>query len=133
MQPAGTAPSARRVRRAEIAVYIAFIGAGFAFASWASRIPQVRDQLDVTPAALGLILLAIAVGSLVSLPPAGVIVVRLGASRTVGVAALLVAAGVGVVAVGYRSGAMPVIAGLFLLGFGNSIWDVAMNVEGAAV
>ena len=28
------------------ATYAAFIGSGFAFASWASRIPQVRDRLQ---------------------------------------------------------------------------------------
>ncbi|MEP7179327.1 MAG: MFS transporter, partial [Pseudonocardiales bacterium] len=128
-----TEPPARVVRKAEIAVYVAFIGAGFAFSSWASRIPQVRDRLEVTPAALGLILLSIAGGSLIALPAAGVIVTRLGASRTVGATALILAAALAGVAVGYRWGVVPVIVGLFLLGVGHSLWDVAMNVEGAAV
>ena len=35
-------PDPARVTTAMRAVYVAFIGAGFAFASWASRIPQVR-------------------------------------------------------------------------------------------
>lgn len=130
---AGTAPSARLVRQAEVAVYVAFIGAGFAFASWASRIPQVRDRLEVTPAVLGLILLSIAVGSLISLPASGMIVIRLGASRAVGASSLMLAGALGLTAVGYRWGVVPVIAGLFLLGFAHSVWDVAMNIEGAAV
>jgi predicted MFS family arabinose efflux permease len=129
----GTAPPALPVRRAEVAVYVAFIGAGFAFASWASRIPQVRDRLDLTPAALGLVLLSIAVGSLISLPAAGVIVTRLGACRTVGASALILATALAEVAVGYRWGVLPVVVGLFVLGFGQSLWDVSMNVEGAAV
>ena len=62
------------VRSAVLATYAVFIGAGFAFASWASRIPQVRDQLDLDPAQLGLLLLAIAAGSVIALPLAGVIV-----------------------------------------------------------
>ena len=127
------APSTATVHKAEVAVYVAFIGAGFAFASWAGRIPQLRDRLDVTPAALGLILLSVAVGSLISLPATGVIVTRLGARRAVGASVLILAGGLCVVAVGYQLGVVPVIAGLFLLGFANSIWDVAMNVEGAAV
>ncbi|MDQ2748577.1 MAG: MFS transporter [Actinomycetota bacterium] len=127
------APSAPDVRRAEIAAYLAFIGAGFAFASWASRIPQVRDRLEVTPAALGLILLSLAAGSLIALPAAGVIVTRLGATRSVAASALVLSAGLVVVAVGYRWGTLPVIAGLFLFGVGQSVWDVSMNVEGAAV
>ena len=43
-----TAPSHAQVRAAARATYIAFVGSGFAFASWASRIPQVRDRLDLT-------------------------------------------------------------------------------------
>ena len=36
-------------RRAMYAVYAVFILNGFAFASWASRIPQVRDGLELNP------------------------------------------------------------------------------------
>jgi fucose permease len=38
-----------------------------------------------------------------------------------------------IVAVGYRYGIPPVAAGLFLFGFSSGTWDVAMNVQGAAV
>ena len=54
--------------RAARAVFVAFFGSGVAFASWASRIPQVRDALGLEPGALGLVLLALAVGSVVALP-----------------------------------------------------------------
>jgi fucose permease len=37
------------------------------------------------------------------------------------------------IAVGYRYGIPPVAAGLFLFGFSSGTWDVAMNVQGAAV
>jgi len=43
-------------RGARNAVYVVFFGNGFLFASWASRIPQVRAELGVTPGVLGLIL-----------------------------------------------------------------------------
>lgn len=115
------------------ATYVAFIGSGFGFASWAARIPQVRDALLAPPSTLGLVLLAVALGSLVALPLAGVVVTRLGTARTVTAMAFCVAAGLGVVGLGYQSGTLPVVLGLFLIGFGNGTWDVAMNVEGAAV
>ena len=47
--------------------------------------------------------------------------------------ALTAAAGMATVAVGYRYGIPPVAAGLFLFGFSSGTWDVAMNVQGAAV
>jgi predicted MFS family arabinose efflux permease len=115
------------------AVYVAFIGSGFGFASWAARIPQLRDALQASPATLGLVLLAVAAGSLVALPLAGVIVTRFGAARTVASMALVLSLGLLLVAVGYRFGIPPVVAGLFLIGFGNGAWDVGMNVHGAEV
>jgi MFS family permease len=121
------------VRRARNAIFVAFIGAGFAFASWASRIPQVRAQLQVSPGVLGLILLCAAIGSAVAIPLAGIVIVRMGEAVTVTVTALIAAAGLAVVAVGYRHGIPPVAAGLFLLGFGTGSWDVAMNVQGATI
>ena len=48
--------SSAQVSRARRAVYAAFIANGFIFASWAARIPQVRDGLRVSPGVLGLIL-----------------------------------------------------------------------------
>jgi fucose permease len=123
----------RPLRRATAAVYAVFILSGFAFASWASRIPQVRDALELTPRTLGLVLLAIAVGSVTSMPLSGLIVGRLGTARTIAVMALVAAAGLTTAGLGYSVGVAPVVVGLFALGVGNGTWDVAMNVEGSAV
>jgi predicted MFS family arabinose efflux permease len=131
-----TAPAALpevRVSAATRATYAAFIASGFAFANWAARIPQVRDQLRLSPADLGLVLLAIAAGSLVALPLAGIIVHRLNSRRTVALMSLVLAVGLSTVAIGYLVGVVPVLIGLFLVGFGNGAWDVAMNVQGATV
>ena len=125
-------PNAATVR-AQRAVYVAFIGSGFGFASWASRIPQIRDALQASPSELGLILLAVAVGSLIAMPLAGIVVTRIGAARATAIMAGLLSVGLLTVAFGYRIGELPVVIGLFLIGFGNGTWDVAMNVEGAAV
>jgi fucose permease len=124
---------ASRLQRATLAVYAVFIASGFAFASWASRIPQVRDALELSPRGLGLVLLAIALGSVVSMPLAGLVVSRLGTARTIAVTACLVAVGLAIAAVGVRVGVLPVVVGLLLLGLGNGTWDIAMNVEGALV
>jgi MFS family permease len=127
------APGDTQLRRARTGVYASFGMAGFAFASWASRIPQVRAELRVSPGVLGLILLCIAIGSAVAIPLAGLVVIRLGEAVTVASMAILCAAGLAVVAVGYTHGAGPVVAGLFLFGFGTGAWDVAMNVQAAAI
>lgn len=129
-----TAPPSRgSVRAATAATYAAFIGAGFAFASWASRIPQVRDRLELDSAALGLVLLAIAAGSLLALPLSGPVVTRIGSARTVTAMAALLGVGLSTAALGSLLGVVPVMIGLFLLGFANGAWDVAMNVQGTVV
>ena len=121
------------VLRARRAVYIAFSSCGFAFASWASRIPQIKHSLSLDPGQLGLVLLAIAVGSAVALPSAGIVVTRVGTSRTVSVMALVQSVGLASAAIGQAYSVVPLVVGLFLFGFGTGSWDVAMNVEGAAV
>ncbi|WP_433073724.1 MFS transporter [Dactylosporangium sp. CA-052675] len=127
------APTPPAARTATAATYAAFIGSGFAFASWAARIPQVRDRLGLDSAALGLVLLAIAAGSLVALPLSGPLVTRFGSARIVGTMAVLLGVGLVVAALGAQAGVAPVVAGLALLGFANGAWDVAMNVQGTVV
>lgn len=115
------------------ATYAAFIATGFAFASWASEIPQVRDRLGLSVAELGLVLLSIAAGSVISLPLAGPLVARVGSRRTVQIMSAVDGVALVVTGLGYLGGVVPVVVGLFLFGFGQGAWDVAMNVQGAVV
>ena len=129
--PVPTMPTT--VRAATAATYAAFIGSGFAFATWASRIPQVRDRLGLDPATLGLVLLAVAAGSLLALPLSGPVVTRIGSRRTVMTMAVLLGVGMATVALGSLVGIVPVVVGLLVFGFANGAWDVAMNVQGTVV
>ena len=121
------------LRGATRATYLVFGAAGFAFASWAARIPQVRDRLDLDSSALGLVLLALAAGSVVSLPLSGSLIERFGSRRVVATMAVVLAAAMVGVALGYLVGVGPVVVALFVFGFANGAWDVGMNVQGAAV
>ncbi len=121
------------LNRASIATFVAFTGSGLALSSWLSRIPQLRDQLRLDPFALGLVLFAVAAGSLLALPLAGPVIARVGSRRVVGVAGALAAAALAGVAGGQLVGVVPVVAALFVLGVSMGAWDVAMNVHGAMV
>jgi MFS family permease len=132
-QPVDADPAVRAARNAVAAV---FFSAGFIYASWASRIPQIRALLGVGPGVLGLVLLGGAVGSALGTSLSGLLIGWLGELRTVVVMAWAAVAGLIVAAAGCRLGSagIPVVAaGLFVFGFGNGAWDVAMNVQGAAV
>jgi len=122
-----------QLREARNAVYVVFFANGFLFANWAARIPQVRTELGLTPGVLGLILLCLAVGSGVGTPLSGLIISRLGESRTVSVMTVVATVGMAVAALGVLLGTPAVAAGLLVFGFGSGTWDVAMNVQGAAI
>jgi len=121
-------------RRASSAVFAVFFACGWAFASWAARIPAVRDGLDLRPDQMGVLLLVASGGSLVALPLSAVVVQRLGVRRTVGVAAVGYGLVVTLVAVGVQAGALwAVVVPATLFGVFIGVWDAAMNVEATLV
>ena len=125
--------TAAQVTAARHATAVAFVGAGVVFASWVSRIPQVRAELQLSAADLGVVLLALAVGSLLALPAAAVLIRRFGTRVVVSAMTLVTATAVTVIGVGYHAGTGPVVVGLFVMGFGLAASNVAMNVQGAVV
>jgi predicted MFS family arabinose efflux permease len=137
MSQASTAPDldARPhvLRRAKLAVYLTFGANGFAFASWAARLPQLREHLGLTPGRLGLVILCVALGSLISLPTTGFVVHQIGEGRTVAIMCSTLAAGLVLLGIGYHVGTLCVAGGFLVIGLGNGAWDVAMNVQGAHV
>lgn len=69
------------VATARTATLLAFAVNGVNFASWASRIPEVKQKLDLSAGDLGTVLLAVSVGSLIALSLSGRIAQALGVSR----------------------------------------------------
>jgi len=124
-----------QARVARTAVFVVFALAGIGFSAVASRIPDIRDAYQVSPRNLGIILLSLSLGSVTGLPIAGRISARLGQASTVRLGLLIAGAGLSTVAGAVHViGPPPVLMlGLYLTGMGIGIWDVAMNIEGAAV
>lgn len=122
------------LRAAAAATFVVFGINGLVFASWAARIPAVTQMLHITSGQMGTLLLCTAVGSLLALPTAGMVVGRIGTANTVRFAGLLAAAaGVGI-ATSLAATSIPGTAvSLFFFGIGIGLWDVAQNIEGADV
>src|SRR5918998_2760225 len=72
---------AGEVGRARAAVVAFFVLAGFSFSAWAVRIPDIRDELGLDEATLGLVLLGIAAGSIVTMTASGWAIARFGSRR----------------------------------------------------
>lgn len=124
----------RQVKTAAWAVFAIFVLAGFNFASWASRIPAVRDTFGFSEKDMGVLLLSMAIGSVSALPLSGAIMQRLGARNTIMAFGVVNTAGflMTAYAVGVESSVLLRVA-LFVVGVGTGVWDAAMNLEGASV
>jgi predicted MFS family arabinose efflux permease len=128
---AGPDPVLRRWRNA---VFVIFWLTGFIFASWATRVPNVRDILDASTGQMGLLILGLAAGSVLGLFASSHVIARLGATATILLCLSLACAGlvvVGVIAT-FVPGLVILFVALMTLGVGYSITDVAMNLSGAA-
>lgn len=114
---------------------VAYGASGLAFASWVSRLPAIRDALDLTPGNVGVLLLCMTLGSFASVSASGLIVLRLGSKRTIRTGSIIVGCGLVLAGVGTSLLASPIAtaAGLVVIGLGTGSWNTASNVEGAAV
>lgn len=129
-----TPPPQRPARAARNAVALVFGLNGFCFATLASRVPDLRGSLHLSNGALGSLLLCVAVGAMLGMPVSGHLIERFGAGAVVRLSAAtdllgLVIAG----ALATAGSALGAGVGLLVYGVGAGVWDVAMNVDGAAV
>lgn len=116
------------------AVFVIFWLCGFAFASWASRVPTVRDILDASTSQMGVLLFGLAVGAVLGLFASSHVIARLGANSTL--LLCLSTSSAGLVLIGLLATFVPSLSILFVallaFGIGYSICDVAMNLSAAA-
>ncbi|MGH1526887.1 MFS transporter [Leifsonia sp. L25] len=119
------------------AVFVIFILSGLAMATWVARIPGVRDDLGLgkDPSAVGLLILACRSARSIGLSVSSPVLVRFGPHR--GMVGGLIIVAIGTLCIGFGATtfhSVPLVAvGLILLGFGNGMVDVMMNVEATAV
>jgi predicted MFS family arabinose efflux permease len=118
-------------KAARSAVRILFFINGALFATWASRIPAVQAQRGLSNGTLGLALLAVALGAVVAMPIAGLLIARIGSARLCRISALCYCAALPAVVLMPHQ-ALFVVA-LFCFGASHGALDVAMNAQAVAV
>lgn len=115
----------RRIRWAVSAFYFAM---GLCFATWASRIPDIKMALHLSDADLGTILFALPMGQLVMMPFSGKLVTRFGSHR-IGVFSLIMYA-FSLTNMGLATTALQLALGLFLFGVFGNMNNIAINTQG---
>ncbi|SER53550.1 Predicted arabinose efflux permease, MFS family [Tranquillimonas rosea] len=106
-------------------VAAAFALNGVLLGTWASRIPAVIERHGITEAGLGVLLLIMGIGALISFPLAGRLADGHGAAPVTRQIARVYL--VSIVLVALAPGVVWLAAGLFLFGMCHGSMDVAMN------
>ena len=106
-----------------------FVLLGIVYASWAARVPAVRDGLRLDAAGLSLALLGGGAGAVLSFPLAAGLIRRLGARRASCCAGLAMA--LSLICIAMAPGLPWLTAAVFLFGASTSCFDVAINALGA--
>lgn len=114
-----------------LAVSAFFFSFGFCFASWASRIPYIKDKLHLSEAELGVVLLSLPAGSFISLPISGWLVSRYGSKTIVGICMFLY--GFVLIGIGLSETKMQLLSVLFLFGFIGNSGNIAVNTQAVGV
>ena len=117
-------------RRIRIAVALFYFSLGLCFASWASRIPDIKTALHLSDAAFGSILFALPVGQFLMMTFSGKLVTHYG-SRKMLLFALPVyticLSNIGLVTHGWQ-----LAIALFLFGVSGNVCNISMNTQGVA-
>jgi MFS family permease len=117
-------------RTLRIAVGAMFFMTGLCFASWASRIATIQQNLNLSDAALGGVLFAMPVGLMCSLPFSGWIITKIG-SRKLLIGALIVYSGC-LVTLGLAQNTFQLIICLLLFGFASNAVNISVNTQAVA-
>jgi len=113
-----------------MAVALVYFCMGLCFASWASRIPDIKTALHLNDGMFGTILFALPVGQFLMMPFSGKLVTHFG-SRKVLLFALptytVFLSNIGLVSQGWQ-----LAIALFLFGLAGNLCNISINTQGVA-
>ena len=118
----------KSLRRTRVAVSLFYFGQGMGFASWASRIPDIKHHLDLSDAALGSILFALPLGQLCTMPFSAMLVTKYGSKRLLTITAPLYV--VALTNLGLASAPWQLALFLFFFGVIGNMANLAVNTQG---
>lgn len=108
-----------------------FFLTGICFASWASRIPDIKMQLGLSDGAFGGILFFLPIGSFIGIPISGSLTAKQGSKRIVIIASIIYP--LSLIALGFANTTTLLAIVLFLFGMAGNLFNVAINTQAAAL
>ena len=119
------------LRRARLAVTVAYVGQGVCFAALVSRVPAVQNKFGLSDGDIGLMVGLVPIVAGVGSVVAGSLAQKHGSRPVLRVLGPLVP--LALVATGFASSVALLLAALVVLGFGLGSVDAAMNIQGVRV
>ncbi|WPO80254.1 MFS transporter [Flavobacterium sp. KACC 22761] len=116
------------LNRIRFAVGMFYFGMGLSFATWASRIPDIKTALHLTEGDLGSILFALPMGQLIIMPFSGKMVTKFGSHRILIFSLIMYV--LCLINLGLATTALQLSLGLFLFGLFGNLANIAVNTQG---
>ena len=116
------------LNRIRLAMSFFYFGMGFCFASWASRIPDIKSFLNLSEGELGTILFALPIGQLTAMPFSGKLVTRFGSRKVLLFS--LVLYGFCLTNIGLAEETWQLALGLYLFGICGNFSNISINTQG---
>ncbi|MBB6437869.1 MFS transporter [Streptomyces candidus] len=127
--PGGTTVAAPSPARLRLALTLFFALDGFVFAGWVVRIPAIKAQTEASAAALGLALLGVSAGAVITMTLTGRLCERFGSCRVTVVCGVLLSLSIALPPLTHS----PLALGLVLLVFGATYGAINVAMNSAAV
>lgn len=116
------------LNRIRWAVSMFYFGMGLCFATWASRIPDIKTVLHLSDGHLGTILFSLPMGQLVIMPLSGKLVTKFGSDRILIFSLLFYV--FSLTNLGLATQAWQLSLGLFVFGIFGNLANIAVNTQG---
>jgi fucose permease len=119
------------VRRAHVALAVAFIAFGTVDGTWAARLPALERRLDLDSGSLGITIFCVSLTATLMLVPAGALASHRGSRGPLALGLLVMAGGLTAAAFAPSLGVL--LPSACILGAGFGILDVSANAHGVLV
>jgi MFS family permease len=116
-----------QLRRMRWSVSLFFFFFGFLFATWASRIPAIQQQLNLSDAKLGLVLLGMPLGSFIALPFSGLFTARYGSKIVLIISSFIYC--LLLLLIGFTQNIFDLSFLLFLFGAAGNVFNISVNTQ----
>ena len=116
------------LNRIRFAVGIFYFAMGLSFATWASRIPDIKTALHLSEGQLGSILFALPVGQLIVMPFSGKMVTKFGSHRILIFSLIMYV--LSLTNIGLATTSLQLSLGLFVFGVFGNLANIAVNTQG---